>query len=34
VGSIQTGISFSYYIITGDVKHEFKSGLYGWKNKI
>jgi len=32
-GSIQTGISFGYWIITRAVEHGFRSGLYGWKAK-
>jgi hypothetical protein len=33
VGSIQTATSFGYWIITGTIKHGFRSGLYGWKAK-
>ena len=32
-GSIQTGTSFSYWIITRAIKHGFRSVLYKWKAK-
>jgi hypothetical protein len=32
-GSVQIGTPFGYYIITGAVDLEFRSGLYVWKVK-
>jgi hypothetical protein len=32
-GSVQTGILFGYWIITGVVKLGFRPGLYAWKAK-
>ena len=32
-GSVQTGTSFDYWIITGVVELGFRSGLYVWKAK-